>query len=262
VRPGSSWLRSRAPPRRPGFSGGSSRPSPNPPQTSWCARHCRLVGMGLRESRHCGGGSRRVRRAPVPDSGGGGASPASRLAPPCRLHGRAMTVDPFRTRLATPADAAAIAAIYNEGIADRIATFETEPRTVEQLTTQLIEKGDRFPTVVVERGGQVVAWAGAGAYRSRPAYAGVAEHSVYVARAARGTGAGREALNALCRAYAERGFWKIVSRIFPENTASLALHERCGFRVVGVYERHGKLEGEWRDCVIVERLLDSSSAGD
>jgi L-amino acid N-acyltransferase YncA len=159
------------------------------------------------------------------------------------------------TRLATTADAAAIAAIYNEGIADRIATFETEPRTAEQLATQIAEKGDRFPTVVVERQGQVVAWAGAGAYRTRPAYAGVAEHSVYVARAARGSGAGRAALDALCRAYAERGFWKIVSRIFPENVASLALHERCGFRVVGVYQRHGKLEGQWRDCVIVERLL-------
>lgn len=159
------------------------------------------------------------------------------------------------TRLATTADAAAIAAIYNEGIADRIATFETEPRTAEQLASQIAEKGDRFPTVVVEREGQVVAWAGAGAYRTRPAYAGVAEHSVYVARAARGSGAGRAALDALCRAYAERGFWKIVSRIFPENVASLALHKRCGFRVVGVYERHGKLEGQWRDCVIVERLL-------
>ena len=159
------------------------------------------------------------------------------------------------TRLATTADAAAIAAIYNEGIADRIATFETEPRTAEQLAGQIAEKGDRFPTVVVERQGQVVAWAGAGAYRSRPAYAGVAEHSVYVARAARGSGAGRAALDALCRAYAERGFWKIVSRIFPENVASLALHERCGFRVVGVYKRHGKLDGQWRDCVIVERLL-------
>ena len=169
-----------------------------------------------------------------------------------------MTPETLRTRLATPADAAAIAAIYNEGIADRIATFETEPRTSEQLATQLIEKGDRFPTVVVEREGQIVAWGGAGAYRSRPAYSGVAEHSVYVARAARRTGAGREALNALCRVYAERGFWKIVSRIFPENAASLALHERCGFRVVGVYERHGKLEGQWRDCVIVERLLDAA----
>ena len=161
----------------------------------------------------------------------------------------------IRTRLATPADAAAITEIYNEGIADRVATFETEPRTPAQIAQQLADKGDRFPTVVVERDGQVVAYAGAGAYRSRPAYAGVAEHSVYVARAARGTGAGRVALDAMCQAYAERGFWKIVSRIFPENTASLRLHERCGFRVVGVYRRHGKLDGEWRDCVIVERLL-------
>jgi L-amino acid N-acyltransferase YncA len=161
----------------------------------------------------------------------------------------------IKTRPATVADAPAIAAIYNEGIADRIATFETEPRTTEQIAKQLSEKGDRFPTVVAERHGEVIAWASAGPYRSRPAYAGVAEHSVYVARAARGKGAGRVVLDALCRAYAERGFWKLVSRIFPENTASLALHERCGFRVVGVYQRHGKLDGAWRDCVIVERLL-------
>jgi L-amino acid N-acyltransferase YncA len=163
------------------------------------------------------------------------------------------------TRLATPEDAAAIAAIYNEGIAERIATFEIEPRTAEQITAQLLDKGDRFPTLVAEREGRVVAWAGAGPYRARPAYAGVAEHSVYVSRSARGKGAGRLVLEALCRAYAERGFWKIVSRIFPENTASLALHERCGFRVVGIYKRHGKLEGQWRDCVIVERLLDEAT---
>jgi L-amino acid N-acyltransferase YncA len=158
-------------------------------------------------------------------------------------------------RLARAEDAAAICAIYNEGIADRVATFETEPRTPGQIAAQLADKGERFPTVVVEREGRVVAWASAGPYRARPAYAGVAEHSVYVARAARGTGAGRAALEALCRVYAERGFWKLVSRIFPENAASLALHERCGFRVVGVYRRHGKLGDEWRDCVIVERLL-------
>jgi phosphinothricin acetyltransferase len=166
---------------------------------------------------------------------------------------------PLTVRLATVGDAAAIARIYNEGIADRIATFETEPRTAEQLAATLAGKGERYPTVVVERDGEVVAWAAAGAYRSRPVYAGVAEHSVYVARAARGAGAGRAALDALCRAYAERGFWKIVSRIFPENVASLALHERCGFRVVGVYRRHGKLDGQWRDCVIVERLLDGNA---
>jgi L-amino acid N-acyltransferase YncA len=159
------------------------------------------------------------------------------------------------TRLATAADAGAIAAIYNEGIADQIATFETEPRSPERIAHQLSDKGDRYPTVVAERDGQVIAWASAGAYRDRPAYAGVAEHSVYVARTARGTGAGRAALDALCRAYGERGFWKLVSRIFPENTASLTLHERCGFRVVGVYQRHGKLGDEFRDCVIVEKLL-------
>jgi phosphinothricin acetyltransferase len=173
--------------------------------------------------------------------------------------GGAMSTSAIQTRLATKADAAAIAAIYNEGIADRIATFETEPRTDEQIAAQLVEKADRYPTVVAERDGRIVAWAAAGPYRNRPAYAGVAEHSVYVARAARGSGAGRAALEALCRAYAERGFWKIVSRIFPENVASLALHERCGFRVVGVYRRHGKLEGAWRDCVIVERMLDEGT---
>ena len=183
------------------------------------------------------------------------------MPPPTRT-GAASTIVPvppgeLSTRLATPDDAAAIAAIYNEGIADRIATFETDPRTVEQIATQLRDKGSRFPTVVAEHDGRVVAWAGAGPYRARPAYAGVAEHSVYVARSARGKGAGRIVLDALCRAYAERGFWKIVSRIFPENTASIALHERCGFRIVGTYKRHGKLEGEWRDCVIVERLLDA-----
>src|SRR5262249_47394509 len=165
----------------------------------------------------------------------------------------------IRVRLATPADAACIASIYNEGIDDRVATFETQHRTPEQVAAALVEKGDRFPTVVVERDGVIVAWAGAGAYRSRPVYAGIAEHSVYVARAARGAGLGRVALDALCREYAARGFWKIVSRILAENAASVALHERCGFRVVGIYPRHAKLDGTWRDCVIVERLLGEAA---
>lgn len=95
----------------------------------------------------------------------------------------------------------------------------------------------------------------------RPAYAGVAEHSVYVARA-RGRGIGRVALDELCRQYAARGFWKLVSRIVSENTASIALHERCGFRVVGLYQRQAKLDGAWRDCVIVERLLGDAAACD
>jgi phosphinothricin acetyltransferase len=166
---------------------------------------------------------------------------------------------PMTTRLATRADAEGIARIYNQGIEERVATFETEPRSTAQLEAQLAEKGDRYPTIVVERAGAVVAFAGAGPYRAREAYAGVAEHSVYTAREARGTGAGRVALDALIREYESRGFWKLVSRIFPENRPSLVLHERAGFRVVGVYRRHGRLDGAWRDCVIVERLLGAAA---
>src|SRR5215510_7614742 len=158
-------------------------------------------------------------------------------------------------RLARLADAAAITTIYNQGIEERIATFETELRTVEHITAHLAAQGDKYPTVVVERAGTVVAWAGAGPYRDRLCYAGIAQHSVYVERSARGTGAGRAALDGLCCACATCGFWKLLSRIFPENTASLALHARVGFRVVGVYRRHGKLDGMWRDAVIVEKLL-------
>jgi L-amino acid N-acyltransferase YncA len=163
------------------------------------------------------------------------------------------------TRLALLSDASAIAAIYNQGIAERIATFETEPRTAADIVAQLVERGDRFPTVVVERAGHVVGFAGAGPYRSRPCYSGIAEHSVYVDAAARGAGVGHIALASLIDTYRSRGFWKLVSRIFPENKASLALHESAGFRTVGVYRRHAKLEGTWRDCVIVELLLGEAS---
>jgi phosphinothricin acetyltransferase len=164
--------------------------------------------------------------------------------------------------LATAGDAVAIARIYNQGIEERIATFETEPRTADQIARQLEERAHRYPTVVVEQSGTVVAWASVGPYRERACYAGVGEHSVYVDQSARGQGVGRLALDALCDECTARGFWKLVSRIFPENAASLALHEHAGFRVVGVYRRHGKLGDEWRDCVIVEKLLSGSDGGE
>jgi L-amino acid N-acyltransferase YncA len=162
-------------------------------------------------------------------------------------------------RIATIEDAEAITRIYNQGIEERIATFETEPRSAVQVAELLREKGDHHPAVVVERDGAVIAFAWASTYRSRPCYAGVAEHSVYVDRDARGLGAGLIALNALSDAFAERGYWKLLSRIFPENTASIKLHERAGFRVVGTYIKHGKLDGEWRDTVIVEKLLGEAA---
>jgi phosphinothricin acetyltransferase len=123
----------------------------------------------------------------------------------------------------------------------------------------LAERGDRYPTVVAERDGAVVAWAGASGYRSRPCYAGIAEYSVYVDREARGLGAGKAVLLALFEACERRGFWKLVSRIFPENVASLALCRATGFSIVGTYRRHGKLDGQWRDCVIVEKLLGEAA---
>ncbi len=159
-------------------------------------------------------------------------------------------------------DAAAIARIYNQGIEDRTATFETVQRTPEALAAQLQERGERYPTTVVERGGTVVAWASASPYRGRPCYDGVGEFSVYVERAARGTGAGRAALAGLLEACRERGFWKLVSRVFPENAASRALCRGLGFREVGLYRRHARLDGRWRDCVIVEKLLGDAASDD
>lgn len=160
-------------------------------------------------------------------------------------------------RAASLADAEAIATIYNEGIADRIGTFEAEPRSAQQIAAWF---DGRHPIVVVEEGGDVVAFASTSAYRSRPCYAGVAEFSVYVARRRRGAGAGHVAMLALLRAAEAAGFWKLLSRIFPENAASRALMARLEFREVGIYRRHGRLDGVWRDCVIVERLLGEAAA--
>jgi L-amino acid N-acyltransferase YncA len=165
----------------------------------------------------------------------------------------------LRTRPATDADADAIARIYNEGIEDRLATFETDPREPEDVLRWL-EAG--FPIVVAETdSGEVVAWASASPYRpARQPYSGIAEFSIYVGRAFRGRGAGRVALLALVEEAERSGLWKLVSRIFPENEASLALCRSLGFREVGVYRRHAQLDGVWRDVVIVERLLGAADA--
>ncbi len=162
----------------------------------------------------------------------------------------------FEARIASPRDAQAIAVIYNEGIADRVGTFETEPRSSEQIAAWF---DSRHPIVVVEDGTRVVAFASASSYRDRPCYAGIAEFSVYVARDRRGQGAGHVAMTALLKAAEVAGFWKLLSRIFPENEASRTLMAKVGFREVGIYERHGKLGGVWRDCVIVERLLGEAA---
>lgn len=160
----------------------------------------------------------------------------------------------FVCRPASPADAAAIAHIYNEGIADRNSTFETCLRTIQDVEGWF---DGQHPIMAVELEGEVIAWASTSTYRPRECYAGIAEFSVYVKRAARGTGAGKAAMQALIPAAAQAGYWKLLSRVFPENTASLALLRSLGFRQVGVYKKHGQLDGVWRDCVIVEKLLSN-----
>ena len=159
----------------------------------------------------------------------------------------------LRVRKAELEDSASIALIYNQGIEDRIATFETSLRTPEDVQAWF---DGIHPTIVVEaEPGDIVAFASTSSYRPRTCYAGIAEASVYVRREARRHGAGRVALVSLLEAAREAGFWKLVSRVFVENTASRALIQDVGFREVGTYVKHGKLDGVWRDVVIVEYLI-------
>lgn len=158
----------------------------------------------------------------------------------------------MRARPALPEDAATIARIYNQGIEERIATFETRSRSAEEVRSWF---GGKHPVVVVEENDSVVAFAATSDYRPRRCYAGVAEFSVYADRGARGRGAGRMAMGGLIEAAERAGFWKLVSRVFVENEPSRRLLRSAGFREVGVYEKHARLDGAWRNVVIVERLI-------
>lgn len=160
-------------------------------------------------------------------------------------------------RTARLADAPAIAAIYNAGIRGRMATFETRERTVDDVAEWFARDG--HPILVAERAGHVIGWVGASPYRSRDCYVGIAEFSVYVDPAVQGQRVGDALMRAFVPALEAAGFWKVLSRIFPENVASRALCRRHGFREVGVYEKHARLDGAWRDVVIVERLLGADA---
>jgi L-amino acid N-acyltransferase YncA len=157
-------------------------------------------------------------------------------------------------------DAKAICAIYNQGIAGRQATFETRSREPSEVAAWF---EDGLPLLVATDGaGQVVGWARVGAYSDRCVYEGVGEHAVYVASDARGRGVGRALLDALALAAEAAGFYKLTSRVFTTNAASLAVHRAAGFSEVGVQRRHGRLDGTWMDCMLVERLLGPASTRD
>jgi L-amino acid N-acyltransferase YncA len=159
-------------------------------------------------------------------------------------------------RPARRADAAAIATIHNIGIAERSATFETEPRTEAQVAARL-DDAERYPMLVAAdaASGTVLGWAGVSEYRRRQCYAGIGEFSIYLSPEARGRGIGKTLLLALIDAARDRGYWKLLSRVFLFNAASRGVCRACGFREVGIYEKHAVLDGEWLDVVIVERLL-------
>ena len=171
-------------------------------------------------------------------------------APVPRAGGRS----PISVRSARPDDARDIARIHNQGIEERSATFETKPRRVEQVVTRLAQRGQ--PVVVAERDGSVIGWASVSRENHRCTQAGVGEYTIYVDRNARGSGVGIPLLEGVVAQAEAAGYWKLVGRIFSTNEPSLALARRCGFYEVGLHRRHGRIDGEWMDVLVVERLLD------
>lgn len=145
--------------------------------------------------------------------------------------------------------------IYNSGIAERIATFETDPRTESDIAKWL---DSRYPFVVAESEGNVKAFAVTFPYSSRECYSGIAEFSVYVSKESRGKGLGSQTMKLLLGECEKRGYWKLVSRVFTDNIPSRSMLQSIGFREVGVYKNHGKLDGKWLDTVIVEYIISKN----
>jgi phosphinothricin acetyltransferase len=162
-------------------------------------------------------------------------------------------------RPAEPRDTEAVAAIYNHGIAERQATFETRARRPPEVAGWLAE-GRPF-LVAADADGTVLGFARVSPYSVRKAYAGVGEHGVYVAPHARRRGVGLALLEALAEAAEAAGYHKLTSRVFTTNAASLALHRAAGFTEVGIQRRHGRLDGQWKDTMLVERLLGEAARG-
>ncbi|MBD0382065.1 N-acetyltransferase family protein [Paenibacillus sp. WST5] len=165
----------------------------------------------------------------------------------------------MQVRRAVSNDAATLAAIYNHSVInERNSTFETAPRTEEDRRQWIEGQGEHHPILVGEMNGAVIGWASVSPYRSRQCYQGVGEFSIYLHEDYRGKGFGKQLLVSLVEVCTKLGYWKLVSRIFDFNHASRKLCQSCGFREVGVYEKHGKLDGRWIDCVIVERVIQEN----
>ena len=161
-------------------------------------------------------------------------------------------------RSAKATDASAIAAVYNQGIAGRESTFETEACSAQDFIERI--GAGQYPVLVAELNGRVVGCAWISRYSDRPCYAGVGECSVYVAAELRGRGIGSELLGRLAEEAERRGFYKLLGKLFPTNQASVSLVQRCRFHQVGLHRCHGQLDGQWRDVLLVERLLGNAAS--
>jgi L-amino acid N-acyltransferase YncA len=164
-------------------------------------------------------------------------------------------MEEITVRAATPEDAAAVCAIYNQGIEDRIATLETELRTADERRRWMAARSPRHPVVVAEHGALVVGWASLNPFNPRAAYDHVADLSIYVERGWRGKRVGRRLLEHVIPLARRIGFHKIVLAAFPVNAAGMALYERLGFTTVGVYREQGQLDGRWVDVIVMEQIL-------
>lgn len=161
-------------------------------------------------------------------------------------------IPPANLRKAEIQDIPEVLKIYNHGIEERIATFETRLRTEVDIKAWL-DSG--YPFVISQIEGRVISFAVTFPYSSRECYLGIAEFSVYVHKDYRGKGIGKLTMQYLLDQCERKGFWKLVSRVFSENVNSRKMLRSTGFREVGIYEKHGKLDGIWRDTVIVEFIF-------
>ncbi|MBI4573933.1 MAG: N-acetyltransferase [candidate division NC10 bacterium] len=164
-------------------------------------------------------------------------------------------MNPPTIRDAASSDAAAISTIYNQGIVDRIATLETEERTPEERRQWLAAREPRHPVLVAQVGGIVVGWGSLNQFNPRKAYDFVADFSVYVERAWRGKGVGGALLRTLIARAKALGYHKMVLSAFPWNAGGMALYQKYGFRIAGIYKEQGLLDGKWVDTIIMEKIL-------
>ncbi|TYS46795.1 arsinothricin resistance N-acetyltransferase ArsN1 family A [Bacillus infantis] len=158
-------------------------------------------------------------------------------------------------RRARESDLTAILSIYNQGIADRIATLETEAKDLLYMTQWFRQHQDRYSVVVAEEGGSIIGWASLNPYNNRCAYNGVADISVYISRQFRGKGVGGKLLSALEVKARENNFHKLILFTFPFNGLGQGLYKKLGFRAVGIFKNQGVLDGEFVDVMAMEKLL-------